>query len=113
MPNAKLLETFDNPNSGRDYEIRMECPEFTSLCPLGGIETDAGAAEVAESFGPDLEPEAAEMSARAAGVSVHYAADGDGERRGGNRGIGEGDAHDMRDSRRRIAHAPTCRGIRG
>ena len=41
MPNAKLLETFENPNPGRDYEIRMECPEFTSLCPIGGIETDA------------------------------------------------------------------------
>ena len=41
MPNPKLLETFANPAPGRDYEIRMECPEFTSLCPVGGIETDA------------------------------------------------------------------------
>src|SRR3954465_11793028 len=41
MPKSELLETFPNPYSGRDYEIAMECPEFTSLCPLGGIESDA------------------------------------------------------------------------
>jgi 7-cyano-7-deazaguanine reductase len=41
MPNPDLLETFPNPHSNRDYQIRMECPEFTSLCPVGGIETDA------------------------------------------------------------------------
>jgi len=41
MPNASILETFPNPYPGRDYEIAMECPEFTALCPLGGIETDA------------------------------------------------------------------------
>jgi 7-cyano-7-deazaguanine reductase len=41
MPKPELLETFPNPQRGRDYEIRMECPEFTSLCPVGGIETDA------------------------------------------------------------------------
>ena len=41
MPNTQLLETFPNPYTGRDYEIAMECPEFTSLCPLGGIESDA------------------------------------------------------------------------
>lgn len=33
---SRELETFDNPNPGRDYEIRMECPEFTCLCPLTG-----------------------------------------------------------------------------
>jgi len=41
MPKPELLETFPNPHPGRDYEIAMECPEFTALCPLGGIESDA------------------------------------------------------------------------
>ena len=41
MPRPELLETFPNPYPGRDYVIRMECPEFTSLCPLGGVESDA------------------------------------------------------------------------
>ena len=30
------IETFPNPNPGRDYEIRFDCPEFTCLCPLTG-----------------------------------------------------------------------------
>ena len=38
MPRPELLETFDNPYANRDYEIHMDCSEFTSLCPLGGIE---------------------------------------------------------------------------
>jgi len=33
---SKDLETFDNPNPERDYEIRMTCSEFTCLCPLTG-----------------------------------------------------------------------------
>ena len=33
---AKRLETFPNPSSRRDYEIRFECPEFTCLCPMTG-----------------------------------------------------------------------------
>jgi 7-cyano-7-deazaguanine reductase len=33
---SKALETFDNPNPGRDYEIRVECPEFTCVCPKTG-----------------------------------------------------------------------------
>ena len=38
MPTAptKALETFDNPRPGRPYEIAMECPEFTCLCPMTG-----------------------------------------------------------------------------
>ena len=32
----RTLETFPNPNPGRDYEIRMEAPEFTCLCPKTG-----------------------------------------------------------------------------
>jgi 7-cyano-7-deazaguanine reductase len=31
-----ILELFDNPYSDRDYEIRIVCPEFTSLCPKTG-----------------------------------------------------------------------------
>ena len=33
---GSLLETFDNPSPGRDYEIRVECPEFTCVCPKTG-----------------------------------------------------------------------------
>lgn len=32
----KQLDTFPNPNPGRDYEIRFDCPEFTCLCPKTG-----------------------------------------------------------------------------
>ena len=30
------LETFENPRPGRDYEIKIDCPEFTSVCPRTG-----------------------------------------------------------------------------
>jgi 7-cyano-7-deazaguanine reductase len=30
------LETFANPQPGRDYVIRFDCPEFTCLCPKTG-----------------------------------------------------------------------------
>lgn len=33
---SKELETFDNPNPGRDYTIHIEIPEFTCLCPKTG-----------------------------------------------------------------------------
>lgn len=33
---AKILETFPNPNPGRDYTIIHYAPEFTSLCPKTG-----------------------------------------------------------------------------
>ncbi|KMP12303.1 7-cyano-7-deazaguanine reductase [Candidatus Nitromaritima sp. SCGC AAA799-A02] len=33
---SKKLETFANPHPDRDYEIEMECPEFTCLCPKTG-----------------------------------------------------------------------------
>jgi 7-cyano-7-deazaguanine reductase len=33
---GKTLETFANPNPGRDYQIHMEIPEFTCLCPKTG-----------------------------------------------------------------------------
>ena len=32
-----LLETFPNPSPGRDYEIAIRCPEFTSVCPKTGL----------------------------------------------------------------------------
>jgi 7-cyano-7-deazaguanine reductase len=31
------LETFPNPRPGRDYEIAIDCPEFTSICPKTGL----------------------------------------------------------------------------
>src|SRR6185503_5801080 len=31
------LETFANPRPERDYEIAIECPEFTSMCPKTGL----------------------------------------------------------------------------
>ena len=30
------LDTFPNPNPGRDYEIAFEAPEFTCVCPMTG-----------------------------------------------------------------------------
>jgi 7-cyano-7-deazaguanine reductase len=54
MPKPELLETFPNPYQGRDYEIHMDCPEFTSLCPLGGIESDATELQLLEGGAPDF-----------------------------------------------------------
>ncbi|MCC7177262.1 MAG: NADPH-dependent 7-cyano-7-deazaguanine reductase QueF [Acidobacteria bacterium] len=34
---AALLETFPNPRPERDYEITIDCPEFTSVCPKTGL----------------------------------------------------------------------------
>jgi 7-cyano-7-deazaguanine reductase len=31
-----ILEAFDNPRPGRDYQIEFVFPEFTSLCPVTG-----------------------------------------------------------------------------
>ncbi|MGW8309573.1 MAG: preQ(1) synthase [Thiogranum sp.] len=33
---SKHLDTFDNPQPGRDYTIRIRIPEFTCLCPKTG-----------------------------------------------------------------------------
>ncbi|MBU1191367.1 MAG: preQ(1) synthase [Gammaproteobacteria bacterium] len=33
---SKDLETFPNPQPGRDYTIRIRMPEFTCLCPKTG-----------------------------------------------------------------------------
>lgn len=54
MPRPDLLETFANPYPEREYEIRMTCDEFTSLCPMGGIETDAAELELLKGGAPDF-----------------------------------------------------------
>ncbi|HUS61970.1 MAG TPA: preQ(1) synthase [Acidimicrobiales bacterium] len=33
---SKDLIALPNPHPGRDYEIRCETPEFTSICPITG-----------------------------------------------------------------------------
>jgi 7-cyano-7-deazaguanine reductase len=37
MSTTDVLETFPNPRPQRDYEIEIECPEFTSMCPKTGL----------------------------------------------------------------------------
>ena len=54
MPRPDLLETFANPYADREYEIHMICDEFTSLCPLGGIETDAAELALLKGGAPDF-----------------------------------------------------------
>ena len=54
IPKPELLETFANPYPDRDYEIHMDCNEFTSLCPLGGVESDAGELSLLKGGAPDF-----------------------------------------------------------
>lgn len=54
MPRPELLETFANPTRNRDYEIHMDCDEFTSLCPVGGVESDAADVELLKGGAPDF-----------------------------------------------------------
>jgi len=35
-PSREHLVTFDNLSPGRDYTIEINCPEFTSVCPITG-----------------------------------------------------------------------------
>jgi 7-cyano-7-deazaguanine reductase len=35
-PQQRTLEAFPNPKPQRDYSIRLDCPDFTSLCPVTG-----------------------------------------------------------------------------
>lgn len=35
-PDRNILETFPNRNKQRDFWITLDCPEFTSLCPVTG-----------------------------------------------------------------------------
>lgn len=34
--NPGVLETFENKHPGREYVVRFDCPEFTTLCPKTG-----------------------------------------------------------------------------
>ena len=38
MPSSpdRKLDTFPNPQPGRDYRVNIQIPEFTCLCPLTG-----------------------------------------------------------------------------
>lgn len=54
MPQPELLETFDNPYPGREYVIQMTSTEFTSLCPLGGVESDAAELDLLKGGAPDF-----------------------------------------------------------
>jgi 7-cyano-7-deazaguanine reductase len=44
------IETFPNPRPGRNYEIVISAPEFTSVCPMTGL-PDFG--EIRVSYVPD------------------------------------------------------------
>jgi 7-cyano-7-deazaguanine reductase len=45
MSSAHALETFPNPRPEREYEIAIDCPEFTSMCPKTGL-PDFGAIRI-------------------------------------------------------------------
>jgi len=47
---SSTLETFPNPRPERQYEISIQCPEFTSVCPKTGL-PDFG--EIRISYVPD------------------------------------------------------------
>lgn len=54
MPRPDIIETFANPHPEREYVIHMTCAEFTSLCPLGGVESDAVELELLKGGAPDF-----------------------------------------------------------
>ncbi len=37
MSTASTVETFPNPRPEREFEIAIDCPEFTSMCPKTGL----------------------------------------------------------------------------
>lgn len=47
----ELLETFENRHRDNDYWVRLNCPEFTSLCPITG---QPDFAEIRISYIPDV-----------------------------------------------------------
>jgi 7-cyano-7-deazaguanine reductase len=49
-PGQAKIETFPNPKPSRDYSIRLECPDFTSLCPVTG---QPDFAEIVVEYVPD------------------------------------------------------------
>jgi len=42
---SAAIETFPNPKPERNYEITIDCPEFTSVCPKTGL-PDFGAIRI-------------------------------------------------------------------
>jgi len=44
-PDDAVLETFPNSHPDRDYTIVLDCPEFTSICPITG-QPDFGTIEI-------------------------------------------------------------------
>ena len=44
-PDAARLEVFSNSHPNRDYTIVLDCPEFTSICPITG-QPDFGTIEI-------------------------------------------------------------------
>ena len=34
---SATIESFPNPRPERDFEIAINCPEFTSVCPMTGL----------------------------------------------------------------------------
>lgn len=49
-PKQDTLEAFPNPNPQRDYSICIDCPDFTSLCPVTG---QPDFAEIVVEYVPD------------------------------------------------------------
>ena len=47
---SSKIETFPNPRPGREYEIAISAPEFTSVCPITG-QPDFG--EIRVTYVPD------------------------------------------------------------
>ncbi len=37
MSTASTIETFPNPRPERAFEVAIDCPEFTSMCPKTGL----------------------------------------------------------------------------
>src|SRR3970282_1555919 len=37
MSSTMTIETFPNPRPEREFEIAIDCPEFTSVCPKTGL----------------------------------------------------------------------------
>ena len=47
----QILEVFENKHPDRDYFVKFNCPEFTSLCPITG-QPDFGSVTI--SYVPDI-----------------------------------------------------------
>ena len=47
----EVLETFENQHQERDYWVQLNCPEFTTLCPITG---QPDYAEIRISYIPDV-----------------------------------------------------------